>query len=51
MIYTEIDVLAFFLLFLDKACSQTSAPSVDHGTTLFPLDRWVKTQVLSTSQP
>lgn len=50
VIDADIHIFPSIFLFFDKARSQTSATSINNRATLFPLDRRVKAQVLSTCE-
>ena len=50
MINANLDILPLLLFFLHKPGRETPTPCIDHTAALFPLDRGVQTQVLSTRE-
>jgi hypothetical protein len=50
VVYTDVHILAFFLLLLDKASRQTAAPGIDDVAALFPLDGRMQAKVLATCE-
>lgn len=50
VIDAEVHFLSSFLLLLDKARCQASTSRINDRSTLFPLHRGMKTQVLSTCE-